>query len=400
MNLDLLAELSIPADTKMVLLVIDGLGGLPRPADGLTELEAAHTPHLDELARQSLCGLIYPVAPGITPGSGPGHLALFGYDPLRYQIGRGVLEALGIGFDLQRGDVAARGNFCTVDEEGRIVDRRAGRIPTEQVARLCQELRKIKLEGTQIFVEPVKDYRFVLVLRGSGLSAKLSETDPQQTGVPPLPVRALAPEAQYTAQLVNRWVAEARRILAHEHPANMVILRGFASEPSFPKLREICKLKTAAIAVYPMYRGLARLVGMEVLPSGDSLEEEFACLKAHFDAYDFFYLHVKWTDSAGEDGDFDRKVALIEEVDRFIPQMMALKPDVVVVTSDHSTPSALKAHSWHPVPTLLYSHHCRPDGIQAFGESACGHGSLTGLRGVDLMPLMLAHALRLAKYGA
>jgi len=399
-DFELMRVLHIPGPGKILMLVMDGLGGLPMEPGGPTELEAAHTPNLDALARDSICGLSQPVGPGITPGSGPGHLALFGYDPLRYEIGRGVLEACGIGFPLQKEDLAARGNFCTVDEDGRIVDRRAGRIPSEKGAELVTMLRQITLPGVEVFVEPVKEYRFVLVIRGEELVADLTETDPQQLGVPPLPVEALSPQAEATAALVNEWIAQARKILADQHPANMVLLRGLSKEPGLPKMQEIYGLRPAAIATYPMYRGVAQLVGMDVLPTGETIEEELETLKAHWEEYDFFYFHVKKVDSAGEDGDFARKASIIEHVDEILPEILALKPAVVIVTGDHSTPALLKSHSWHPVPTLLWSPYCRADEVTQFGERACMRGGLGTFPATDLLPLAMANALRLNKYGA
>ena len=399
-DFELMRELHVSGQGKILLLVMDGLGGLPLEPGGPTELEAAHTPNLDALARESICGLSLPVGPGITPGSGPGHLALFGYDPFCYEIGRGVLEACGIGFPLEKDDLAARGNFCTVDAEGRIVDRRAGRIPTEKCVELVAMLRQITLPGVEVFVEPVQDYRFVLVLRGPGLVAELSETDPQQLGVPPLPVRALSPPAEATAALVNEWIAQAQKILADQHPANMVLLRGLSKEPGLPQMGDIYGLRPAAIATYPMYRGVAKLVGMDVLPTGDTIEDEIATLKEHWEEYDFFYFHVKKTDSAGEDGDFARKASIIEHVDEVLPEILALKPAVVIVTGDHSTPALLKSHSWHPVPTLLWSPYCRADEVTQFGERACMRGGLGTFPATDLLPLAMANALRLTKYGA
>jgi len=400
-NLDLMKELNVAGQGKIVMLVIDGLGGLPMEPGGPTELEAARTPNLDALAAESICGLSVPISPGVTPGSGPSHLALFGYDPLRYEIGRGILEACGIGFPLGPDDVAARGNFCTVDENGLITDRRAGRIPTEKGAELCQMLQAIQLPGVETFVEPVKEYRFVLVLRGEGLSGGLTETDPQQLGVPPRKMEALIPEAQPTAELFNQWVAQARELLADQHPANMVLLRGPDKTPSLPSMAEVYGLKAAAIATYPMYRGVAKLVGMDILETGETLEEEVETLRTHWTRYDFFYFHVKKTDSAGEDGDFAGKVAIIEHVDEVvIPAIISLGPDVLIVTSDHSTPALLKSHSWHPVPTLLHSRYCRPDEVQTFGERACMRGGLGLFPATDLMPLAMANALRLTKYGA
>lgn len=397
---ELIRDLVISNGSKLILFVMDGLGGLPHPDTGLTELETARTPNLDRLAYEGNCGLSQPVGPGISPGSGPGHLALFGYDPLRWEIGRGVLEALGIDFPLTPDDVAARGNFCTVDAEGRIVDRRAGRIPTEVNARLCEKLRRIRLPGVEVFVEPVREHRFVLVLRGPDLSADLTETDPTREGVPPLPVRPTRAGAEATAALVNRWVEGARKILAEEHPANMVLLRGFAKHPHPPTFGEVYKLKAAAVATYPMYRGLARLVGMTVLSTGQTLAENFQTVADRFPEFDFFFVHFKRTDTAGEDGNFQAKVAAIEEADSLLPRLLELRPDVLVVTGDHSTPAAYRSHSWHPVPVVLWSRWCRPDRVQKFGEAECRRGSLGLIPATALMPLMLAHAGRLTRFGA
>ena len=402
--LELIAPLVVQNTTKIVVLSLDGLGGLPRPETGRSELETARLPNLAALAAESACGLIRHVAPGITPGSGPGHLGLFGYDPLRYQVGRGVLEALGIEFDLRPGDVAARGNFCTVDSTGRITDRRAGRIPTEVCVRLTERLRGIPLPGVELFVEPVKEHRFVLVLRGrgkaGGLSGRLSETDPQALGRAPLPVKPLEPKAKASAQRVNAFVAGARRRLADASPANMVLLRGFDRLPRLPRFPEVFGLRPAAIAAYPMYRGLAKLVGMEVLKTGGTFGEELRTLREHWDAYDFFFLHYKDTDKAGEDGDFGAKVAALERLDASVPDIRALKPDVLVVTGDHATPSVLAAHGWQPVPVLLWSRYCGADPVTAFTERACAAGSLGVLPSHHLMPLVMANALRLTKFGA
>ncbi len=405
-DLEFIRRLVIPADTKIVFLVMDGVGGLPMEKGGPTELEAAHTPNLDAVAAQSACGLTIPISPGVTPGSGPGHLGIFGYDPCRYVIGRGVLEALGIDFDLQRQDVASRGNFCSVDGEGRVTDRRAGRISTQKNAELVKLLReKVRLPGVEVFIETVKEHRFVLVLRGEGLAGDLTESDPQQLGVPPHPIEPLEgatdPEAsQRTAKLLGQFIDQARQALIDRHPANMVLLRGPDKRPDLPSMQEVFGLRAAAIAVYPMYRGLAKLVGMTALDSGSTLAGEFSALERAWADYDFFYLHYKYTDSRGEDGDFAAKVAVIEEFDSYVPRVMALKPDVLVVTGDHSTPSLLRAHSWHPVPTMLYSQYCRCDDTSQYNERACTHGGLGQIHAVDLMPLALANAMRLTKFGA
>ena len=395
-----LRSLTKQTPSKIVLLVIDGLGGLPRPETGKTELETANTPNLDQLAKKSLCGLIDPVSPGITPGSGPAHLALFGYDPLNFLIGRGVLETLGVDFELEEEDIAVRGNFCTVDERGLIIDRRAGRLPTEKNIELCRLLSRIELDEAKLFVVPVKEHRFVVVFRGQGLSAELADSDPQQSGVSPKDVLPLSPEASKTAELANKFVSKAKEILVHSHPANMILLRGFSKRPNLPSMSEVYKLNPAAIAVYPMYRGLAKLVGMKVLDAGNTIEDEFETLCRHYSEFDFFYLHVKQSDSAGEDGDFERKVRIIEEVDHLLPKLLNLEPDVLVVTGDHSTPALLKGHGWHPVPILLFSKWCRPDGVEKFSEQACVFGALGRFPAVEVMTLALANALKLEKFGA
>ena len=400
MDLDLARELAQENDTKIVLFVMDGLGGLPHPETGRTELEAAWTPHLDRIARESNCGFTVPVGIGITPGSGPGHLALFGYDPLVYTIGRGVLEATGVDFDLEPSDIAARGNFCTVDTEGRITDRRAGRISTERCAELVEGLRKITVEGVTVFVEPVREHRFVLVLRGDGLSDAVTDTDPQVLGAKAIPARAAQPDADATAALVNRWVSEATSYLADKAPANMALLRGFARRPDWPAMPEVFKLKAASVAHYPMYRGLAKLVGMKALPVGPSLEDSIVTLRENWANFDFFFVHYKYTDTAGEDGDYDRKVDKIEEVDQSIKSLLALDPDVLVVAGDHSTPATMAAHSWHPVPFMLRSRFGRADDCDAFNDRALLTGALGTFPAKESLPLALAHAGRLKKFGA
>jgi 2,3-bisphosphoglycerate-independent phosphoglycerate mutase len=396
----LIRSLREPNESKIVLLVADGLGGLPLEPGGKTELESARTPNLDAVAREAVCGLSVPVLPGITPGSGPGHLGLFGYDPLRHRIGRGILEALGINFAVGTRDVAVRGNFCTVDDAGRITDRRAGRPTTERCVAMSQKLAGIKVPGVEVFVEPVREHRFVLVLRGDDLGDAVNDTDPQQTGVPPLEAKGADAASQNTARAVNRFVAEAAKLLKGDAPTNMVTLRGFARYPKIETMQEVYGLKPVAIAVYPMYRGLARLVGMDVADAGATLGDQMKALAGLWDRYDFFFLHYKYTDSTGEDGNFEAKVDMIERLDAEVPKVRALDPDVLIVTGDHSTPSKLRSHSWHPVPTLLWARTCRTDGVTEFGESHCLRGGLGQFQAKYLLPLALAHAGRLSKYGA
>ena len=387
----------------IIYVILDGVGGLPSPKSGRTELQAAVTPHLDRLAQHAECGLLEIVGPGITPGSGPGHLALLGYDPLHYTLGRGVLSALGIDFDLDEGDVAARVNFATVDAEGKLTDRRAGRLPTARNQELCQRIQaevQLDLEG-QFFFKTVSQYRAVLVLRGPGLSGALEDTDPQRTGVCPYEPRARTQEASRTAELVRSLVSQVREILAEEESANMIVLRGFDQYHPYPSLYERFGLRGLCSADYPMYRGVCRLLGCEVPPPPGGLAERFELVRQSYsDQFDFYFLHVKHTDSHGEDGDFDKKVAIIEEVDTLLPQVIDLAPDVLVVTADHSTPAVMGSHSWHPVPVLVKSRFVRYGGVVSFDESACLRGAL-GIRPArDLMGLALAHAGRLQKYGA
>ncbi len=398
-DLDVLRDCYVPTPSKIVLLVVDGLGGLAHPDTGRSELETANIPNLDAMARESACGLTTPVLPGVAPGSGPGHLALFGYDPLKHIIGRGALEALGIEVPLEPGDIAARGNFCTVDSDGRLLDRRAGRIPTELSAPICHRLDQIELDGVQVDVFPVQDYRFVLRLRGDGLSEAVTETDPQQNGVPALPARALSPEAERTAGLVNRFVGEAARLLSEEDRANMLLLRGFAQLPNLPDMGDVYRLNPAAIAAYPMYRGLATVAGMQVVRTGRTFADEVDTLRDNFDNHDFFFIHYKPADAAGEDGDFEAKVKRLEELDPLIPAIRDLAPDVFMVAGDHATPAIIAGHSWHPVPFMLNSWLTKGEGIESFSERSCGQGSIGSIPATNVMLLAMSHAGKMTKFG-
>ncbi|MFM8703577.1 MAG: 2,3-bisphosphoglycerate-independent phosphoglycerate mutase [Planctomycetia bacterium] len=397
---ELIRELAEKNGSKIVMLVADGLGGLPLEPHGKTELETASTPNLDRLAGRGTSGLSVPVLPGITPGSGPGHLGLFGYDPLAFKIGRGALEATGIGFELGPQDVAARGNFCTLDPAGLISDRRAGRIPSEESFKVVERLQAVKIPGVETFVKPVKEHRFVVVFRGPDLDGAVADTDPQATGVAPLDPAPLSAAARRTADVAKEFVRQARAILADEKKANGMVLRGFAAKPQLPSYLDLYGLRAAAIAVYPMYKGLAQLAGMTLVGKAQSLDEQIDELARCWNDYDFFFLHFKYTDSTGEDGAFEQKVKRIEELDRALPRIEQLKPDVLIVTGDHSTPSKLKSHSWHPVPTLLVADSCRPDGLAKFSERDCLRGGFGQFPAKHLMLLAMAHALRFGKYGA
>ncbi|MBV8387656.1 MAG: 2,3-bisphosphoglycerate-independent phosphoglycerate mutase [Acidimicrobiia bacterium] len=395
-----LSTLVQPADTRIVLVVMDGLGGYATAARG-SELEEARTPNLDDLATQGSTGLVEPVGPGITPGSGPGHLGLFGYDPLEYELGRGALSAAGLDVELKPGDVAARGNLATLDKAGNITDRRAGRIPDDEAAAVVEKLRTgVDIDGVDVLLVPEAQHRVLVVLRGEGLDARVTDTDPQATGVPPLAPEPKVPDAKRTAEVVAELDGQVRGLLADENKANALLLRGFDSHRELPSMQQRYGVTPAAVAIYPMYRGIARLVGMEVLPKAEDLDGQVAQLEEHWDRFDYFFLHHKYTDSAGEDGDFDRKVAAVEALDAAIPAIVQLGPDVIVVTGDHATPSQMAAHSWHPVPALMWGERVGRDATERFGERWCAAGML-GLRPTkDLMPIALAAAGRLAKYGA
>lgn len=400
-NEEIMKSLAIKTKSKIVILVADGIGDLPSE-NNKTVLERAFIPNLDKLASKSVCGLTDPISCGITPGSGPAHLSLFGYDPIKYQIGRGVLEALGIGMELTSRDLACRGNFATLDKEGIITDRRAGRIATELNEKLCKLMQdKINQIGdVKIIIKPGKEHRFVVVFRGDGLEDALSDADPQKVGEKMKFAEPLDSKAKKSVKTVNEFIKQATEIVKEHHPANTVLLRGFAKHPGLPTMKELFKLTPAAIATYPMYKGLAKLVGMDILETGESLSDEFKTLQDNFSKYDFFYLHIKKTDSYGEDGNFEQKVKVIEEVDKYIPEVLALKPDVLVVTGDHSTPALMKGHSWHPNPFMLFSKYIRVDEAEQFSEKECVKGGLGRFSAVDVLPLMLANALKLQKFGA
>ena len=393
-------ELQVKNQSKIVMLVADGLGGLPMEPGGKTELETAKTPNLSALAKRGVQGLSIPVKPGIAPGSGPGHLGLFGYDPLKYQIGRGALEATGIGFELKPGDVAIRCNFCTLDTAGNISDRRAGRISSEESAPLAISLRQVKIPGVEIFVEPVKEHRFVVVFRAPGLGGNVKDTDPQAVGVPPLDPVAEDASSQRTAEIAKEFLRQAKEILKGHPKANFHTMRGFANKPDLAPFDTVYGLKAAAIAVYPMYKGLARLVGMSIVGKATTLDEQMEVLKNAWKEYDFFFIHFKYTDSTGEDGNFAEKVKRIEELDAAMTAITALNPDVLIVTGDHSTPSYLKSHSWHPVPTLLVSDCCRPDPHTTFNETTAITGGLGQFEAQYLMLMALSNAGRMGKFGA
>jgi 2,3-bisphosphoglycerate-independent phosphoglycerate mutase len=390
-----------PGRGRVVLIVMDGLGGLPHPVTGKTELESAATPNMDRLAQRASLGLLHPVQAGITPGSGPAHLSLFGYDPRRYVIGRGALSALGVGIELEPGDVAARLNFATFAPDGRVSDRRAGRPRDEDAQHVVAKVMAALAQPRDARVSLVheKEHRVVLHIRGKGLQADLTDTDPLETDRPDLPVEATAAGSERAAEIARDFLAQARRTLSDEPAMNGFLARGWAAYERLPSLEERFGLRGTAIAKYPMYRGVARLVGMKVEGVPRDNVETVALLEAQWGRHDLYFLHFKDTDTKGHDGDFEGKAAAIQVVDALLPRVLALEPDVLILTGDHSTPAVYREHSWHGVPTLLASRWARPSAPH-FGESACRAGDLGHIHGTDLMALALAHAGRLVKFGA
>lgn len=402
MPFDFMKELFEQNDQKIVLLVLDGLGGLPMEAGGPTELEAAHTPNMDKLAAEGSLGQTVPIRPGITPGSGPAHLSLFGYDPIEYVVGRGALEACGIGLSLKKGDIAVRCNFASVDEDGKITDRRAGRISNDEARPIVEKLQAIRVPGVDVVVKHVKEHRFAILMQGEGLYPEIGDTDPQATGVPALPISANDPRAENTAEKFRYWAAEARQLIADEPKANSFTMRGFATNPGLPQMEEIFGLDACCIAVYPMYRGVSELVGMKVIEfEGETPRDEFTAARQVWQDHNFFFIHIKKTDSMGEDGNFEGKVKVIESVDQALPELLSLNPDVLIITGDHSTPAKLKSHSWHPVPFLLWAPKTGlADAQTRFGERFCATGGLGTFHATQTIPLGLGHAGKLAKFGA
>jgi 2,3-bisphosphoglycerate-independent phosphoglycerate mutase len=407
MNLDALySELTLKTSAKLALVVLDGLGDIATPAQkGLTPLEAAVTPNLDALARESAQGRMIPVAPGISPGSGPGHLGLFGYDPLEFQVGRGVIEALGLGLELQPGDVCARANFATLDPKGIVTDRRAGRIPTETCEKLCALLSaRVKTIGTtQIIIKPGKEHRFVVVFRDKGLEGPLTDADPNREGfaIPTVKPRdPKNPKQAAMARLIADFYREALPAIAQEKPANGFLMRGIAHQPEIPLFEARYRLRAAALAVYPMYKGLAQLVGMKKIEGPQTIQEQFARYLAEYDNYDFFFIHYKYTDKYGEDGNFDAKRKAIEDFDAALPGLLQKRPEVLVITGDHSTPCSVKGHSWHPQPVLLNSPFSGTDKLDRFTETGANQGSLGIFEAKYLIRLMQANGLMLDKFGA
>ena len=407
MNLDAqYSELTLKTNAKLALVVLDGLGDLATPEQGyLTPLEAAATPNLDALARNSAQGRMIPVAPGITPGSGPGHLGLFGYDPLEFQVGRGVIEALGLGVELKPGDVCARANFATLDAKGIVTDRRAGRIPTETCEKLCAMLaaKVKKLGDTQVIIKAGKEHRFVVVFRGKGLQGPLTDADPNREGFAIPTVKPRDPKnarQKKMAKLIADFYKAALPIIAKEKPANGFLMRGIAHQPDIPLFEDRYKLKPACLAVYPMYKGLAQLVGMKKIEGPQTIAEQFERYLSEFDNFGFFFIHYKYTDKAGEDGNFAAKKRAIEDFDAALPILLKKKPDVLAITGDHSTPVAVKGHSWHPQPVLLHSALSGSDKLERFTETGANSGSLGVFAAKYLIRLMQANANMFDKFGA
>jgi 2,3-bisphosphoglycerate-independent phosphoglycerate mutase len=399
----ILPEIIQKNDKKILLLVIDGLGGLPNPATGKTELETANIPNLNYFAKIGSCGLLTPVLPGITPGSGPGHIALFGYDPVEIQIGRGILECLGIGLEVKKGEIAIRGNFATIDERKIVIDRRAGRIPTEEnekiVNLISENIKEIK--GVKIKIKTVKEHRCAIILSGENLSCDITENDPGKEGLPLKNIEPLSEKGKFTSEVLNEFEERVISLLKNlNSKAKCLLLRGFSTYPDIQTFQERYKLKACCIATYPMYKGISKLVGMEVINCGEKIEDEIEALKNFYNDYDFFFLHIKKTDSFGEDGNFEGKVKILEEIDRKIEAIKNMNFEAMAITGDHSTPSILKSHSWHSVPVVVISPNTLPDNVERFTERECSKGILGNIYSKNLMYILLACSLKLSKFGA
>ena len=407
MDLDsIYSNLTIQTGAKLVLIVMDGLGDVAtKQSNYLTPLESAATPNLDALSKDSAQGRMIPVAPGITPGSGPGHLGLFGYDPLEFQVGRGVIEALGLGIELNAGDVAARANFCTLDHKGTVTDRRAGRIPTQKCEELCTLLASkiTMIDATEVIIRPGKEHRFVVIFRGKNLEGPLTDSDPNREGLPVAAVRPQNPNSvkqQKTAKLVADFYKAALPLLKGKQPANGFLLRGIAHQPRIPTFEERYRLRAAALAVYPMYKGLAQLVGMQKVEGPQTIREQFERYVTEYEKYDYFFIHYKYTDKHGEDGKFEAKTKAIEELDAALPVLLQKKPEVLAITGDHSTPCVMRGHSWHPQPVLLHSAVSGSDKLDRFTETGANIGSLGVFDAKFLIRLMQANARMFDKFGA
>ncbi len=414
-RLEMLSTLAHKNDKKILLWVFDGIGGLPHPETGKTELETAVTPHIDAFVARSMTGRTLAFGQGVTPGSGPGHLALFGYPNDQIVIGRGVLEVLGSSevllggervsrFSLSKGDVAARCNFATrqvVGGQAVITDRRAGKPATAVSTALVQRISaEVSIEGVEVFLLPGKEHRFSVVFRGEGLVGEVTETDPQVTGAAALRCEPCTPAAARAAEVVNAFVDQINTILADEPAANTALLRGIAGRPDIPTLPELFGLRCGAIAAYPMYRGIASLLGFDVLGDPKTWAEEVEVLKANYDSYDLFYLHIKETDSVSHLGHFDEKVKIFEQCDALFQAAIELGFEVVIITGDHCTPSTLMEHSWHPIPTVMGHPGCLFDDVGKLGERACARGTLGDIEARDLVPLAMAASGKFLKYGA
>ncbi|MCP4482766.1 MAG: 2,3-bisphosphoglycerate-independent phosphoglycerate mutase [bacterium] len=398
---ELIKQLSKKTDSKILFFVLDGLGDLPHPDfNNKTTLEAATHPNLDTLVSKGICGLSEPISPGITPGSGPAHIGLFGYNPIEIQIGRGLLDTLGVDFSFTKNDLAARGNFATVDDNGILTDRRAGRIPTSKNEEICKILSEIKIDGVEIFLKTVKEHRFSVIFRADDLCDDIADTDPQKEGLKPLKAITKNEAANRSADIANEFLQKAYEKMKNLDPANSMLLRGFSKMIDIEHYQEVFKLNPASISVYPMYKGLTKLLGMKGLKTGKTIKDEFDTLIENYDNHDYFFMHIKKTDSYGEDGNFQGKVSIIEEFDKQLKRAMDLNPDVIVITGDHSTPALMSGHSWHPVPTILYSDLCRKDKITYFSEDECLKGGLGRVNSQSLMPLAMANAGKLNKFRA
>ncbi len=398
---------------KGILIVCDGLGDLREK--GKTPLQAAKTPNMDRLAEHGACGLMHTIGRGIIPGSDTAHLQLFGYSTEKYYTGRGTFEALGVGIELEEGDVAFRCNFATVDEKMKILDRRAGRISTSFAKKLEQDFQNIEIDGAKVIFKASVEHRGALVLRGKGLSHKVGDTDPHSLTrlLVSKPLEG-TPEAKKTAKILNEFTKLSHEKLnsnplneGRELPANILLSRGPGIFSKAPPMEEKFGIRSACVAGGALYKGVAKFVGMDILKVKGATGAKDTDLNSKADAvvsalneYDFVFLHIKATDSFSHDGDFGGKKKFIEKIDsEVLPKLMETGANIMI-TGDHTTPCRIGDHSSHPTPFLMNGELVRHDDIKKFDEFSCANGSLGHLFGKDVMNMMVSLMGKAHIYGA
>ncbi|MCK4443355.1 MAG: 2,3-bisphosphoglycerate-independent phosphoglycerate mutase [Thermoplasmata archaeon] len=405
---------------KILLIILDGMADRPVAVLGSkTPLQAANTPNMDWFAKNGMCGQMDPIAPGVRPGSDTSHLAILGYNPHEVYTGRGPFEAAGVGLPMEHGDIAFRCNFGTIDADGTVRDRRAGRI-RKGTSEIARDLDGMPIEGVKVIFKEATEHRAVLILRGDGLSPKVTDVDPHAVGVKYHECEALEPEAGRTAEIVNEFVERSREILAdHEvnkkrlkegdFPANIILPRGSGVFPHLDSLEERFGIRSAAICGVTLIKGICRVAGMKILDvdgatgglDTDMIAKGKAAIEA-LESYDFVFLNVKAPDICGHDGDPEGKVKVAERLDMMMSFIRKeLRNDVIMaVTSDHSTPVSVRDHAGDSVPLIVYGKDIRVDEVSSYDEISVTKGILGRIRGSDLIHILLDQSGRAEKFGS